>query len=204
MRTNLAFLSIVFVLALLIGCTEHDNIVSYGPEILQTVFVGDSLTNQHCVTLFAGQTIDAGTVCCTVENDELCITYETIDDWELVETHLWIGEDLSEMPRTQKGNPKIGHFPYHSGDITGDTTFTVCIPIDSLGGEPYVCDRTFLIASHAVVQTDTSGGEYQTETGWGEGERIIPRGNWAMYFDILLVCDGGGVPGGDFETASAF
>jgi hypothetical protein len=74
-----------------------------------------------CTTLYAGQTIDAGTVCSSVNGDNLDVTFTTTGGWELEEAHLWVGTKLSDMPQTKKGNPKIGNFPYNSGDISGST-----------------------------------------------------------------------------------
>ena len=39
------------------------------------------------VTLFAEQTIPAGTVTVSHDNSFLCIEYDTTDGWELVQTH---------------------------------------------------------------------------------------------------------------------
>ena len=83
----------------------------------------------HVETLFAGQTIDAGTVSFEVTGSDLVVTYSTTGGWELQEVHLWVGDDLSNMPQTRKGNPKIGNFPYASGDISGDTQYQISVPL---------------------------------------------------------------------------
>jgi len=147
-----------------------------------------------CVKLFAGQTIDAGTVCFedidTNEDgwaDTLRVTYATKDGWELVETHFWLGTRLADMPMTNKGNPIPGQFPYGSGDITGQTEYYFDIPFSAFGME---CPgpEYFFVAAHAAIRKPNGTGGYLTETGWGEGQRIVTKGNWATWFAIWITC----------------
>ena len=84
--------------------------------------VGDGGSATKCVDLIAGQSIDAGDICLTVNGTNLEVSYTTQDGWELEEAHLWTGTALADMPQTRKGNPKIGNFPHNSGDITGATS----------------------------------------------------------------------------------
>jgi hypothetical protein len=158
-----------------------------------------------CTTLYAGQTIDAGTVCSSVNGDNLDVTFTTTGGWELEEAHLWVGTQLSDMPQTKKGNPKIGNFPYNSGDISGSTSHTFSV---SLAGLDFSCpgdDVTYLLAAHAALRKDNGDGTFQTETGWGDGPNIVDRGSWATYTEVTLSCDcdGGGPPNASCETAYA-
>ncbi|GAI16591.1 unnamed protein product, partial [marine sediment metagenome] len=50
------------------------------------------------VELLAGQFIHAGTVTVSYDGDDLCFIYETVDGWELVETHFTIAELAEEIP----------------------------------------------------------------------------------------------------------
>jgi hypothetical protein len=162
------------------------------------------VSGESCVTLFAGQTIDAGSVCTTVEGDDLVITYTTDNGWELTEAHAWVGEDLAEMPQTPTGNPKIGNFPYNSGDITGATTFSFNVPLASLGSE-CVCDLSYIVAAHAALRKDDGMGGYETQTGWADGSPIVNRGSWATYTTVTLSCEEEPPPEeGSCETAFAF
>jgi hypothetical protein len=199
MKSQLTLLAMIMTLVILVGCSEQDTIISSHQGILQTVYIDET-----CVTLFAGQTIDAGTVCVDVNDNQVCITYTTIDGWELTEAHLWMGETKSDMPSTRKGNPVVGHFPNYSGDITGATTHTFYIPIDSLGGEPYICNKNFHVAAHAALRKDLGGGSYQTESAWGDGDRIVERnrGNWATAFTATFLC--GGVPPNHITNEDVF
>jgi len=162
-----------------------------------------------CQDLLAGQTIDAGDVCLTVEGGDLVISYLTENGWELAETHLWAGANLADMPQTRKGAPQIGQFPYASGDITGATSYEVRVPLSTFGltGEETRCDAViFSVAAHAALRKDNGDGTYQTETGWADGDTFVDRGTWATFFSGQLVCSetGGGTGEQECETAFAF
>jgi hypothetical protein len=92
------------------------------------------------------------------------------------------------MPVNKSGNPQIGLFPYKSGDITGSTTYSIVIPFTTLN---FSCPGPddYFVAAHAAVRKPLSGGTFQTETGWGDGQRLVQRGNWAMYNMIYISCD---------------
>jgi len=136
---------------------------------------------EGCVTLLAGHSINVGKVCIDDTGDKTSIKYKMMDGWELTEAHLWIGETLEDMPRTRKGNPKIGHFPYHSGVIAGRTSYTFYNDIA-------LCNQTIYMAAHAAVRRDSGNGSYQTESAWGSGPRIVDKGNWATYFIVEQSC----------------
>lgn len=177
-----------------------------------------------CVTLFAGQHIDAGTVCVTVDagvdtsaqcgegaTGALQVVYATHDGWELVETHLAYGNEMADIPTNKKGNPKIGLFPLASGDITGATTQGFEIPLCELGldGADEVCEPTIAyLAAHASVRKDNGDGSFQTETGWGEGDGLNDQGSWAQMFSVELECHAckgeEPPPVAECETAFAF
>ncbi|WP_203295198.1 putative periplasmic lipoprotein [Luteirhabdus pelagi] len=120
--------------------------------------------------LMAGQHTEAGTVTVSIVDGTVEVTYETIGDWVIDETHLFVGQ-LSDLPTTGSGNPKNGHFEY-KGTHNGVTTVTYTTDNLNEGECAYV-------AAHAVV-SNSSGG---SETAWGQG---IPIGgnNWAMMFEV--------------------
>ncbi|WP_163832144.1 hypothetical protein [Spartinivicinus ruber] len=167
----------------------------------------DDLSGTQTFTLYAGQNIDAGTVSVTVNGDNLDVTYSTTGGWELVETHVWVGRSLADMPQTRKGNPIPGNFPYHSGDITGQTSYTESIPLSTL---QFVCpedDQVFKLAAHAALRKDNGSGGYETQTGWSDGSPIVDKGNWATYSEFTLTCacdQTGGGNGDSCETAFAW
>jgi hypothetical protein len=211
MKTKLVLILFAAVLIGVAGCSQENPIAPL--SALSTVSVGsvNGVPGQYCTDLFAGQDIEAGTVCVEVidngDTEELCLTYTTTGGWELVETHFWLGEDLEDMPQTNKGSPKVGNFPYHSGDITGQTEYTVCVDLNQFGtegGADDLCGMLLYAAAHAVVRKDNGDGTYQTETAWGDGGRMVEKGNWATYFTIGLSCEVGGGGPETGETAFAY
>lgn len=142
----------------------------------------------QCSTLYAGQTINAGSVCVSVEGQDLSVVYTTTGGWQMTEAHLWVGDSLATMPQTKTGNPQIGNFPYVSGDITGATSYTFNIPLSSLSTGGDLCGQTFDVAAHAALRKSDGSGGYDTQTGWGAGSQINARGSWATYFTYTITC----------------
>lgn len=159
--------------------------------------------NTQCTTLYAGQTINAGSVCVSVGGEDLIVSYATTNGWELTQAHLWVGDDLTTMPQTKTGNPQIGLFPYKSGDITGATSYAFTIPLSSLA-DGSLCGHTFDLAAHAALRKDNGSGGYQTETGWGAGNQISDRGSWATYFTYTVGCEGPPPPPPALTCETAF
>ncbi len=140
--------------------------------------------SEPCRTLFAGQTIDVGTVCLETDAHFLYITYETTGGWLLNEVHLFVGESLDDMPQTNNGSPIPGQFPYVAEDLETDT-FQFKIPLDDLTAE---CGDLVALAAHAVV-SKTDGDSTQEETAWADGDNIVRRGNWATWSEYLIDCE---------------
>lgn len=153
------------------------------------------------VILYAGQTINAGTVDVNVVNTDLQVTFNAQNGFELLEAHLFVGESLSAMPLTKSGNPQIGNFPYKISGLSGVTTYTFTIPLSVFGSEPSICDKTYIVAAHASLRKQNSDGSYQNETGWGAGSRINTRGSWATYFNFTFGCQQIEPPVENCETA---
>lgn len=152
---------------------------------------------EQCQTLYAGQTLDVGTVCVDNDDTDVTVTFTTTGAWTLGEMHLFVGTDFGDIPTTKSGNPKIGLFPYSATTTSQSYSFT--IPFSELDT---TCDTTLVIAAHAVV----SNGD-TTETAWGAGNRFTPRGSWATWFSYFAPCDNGGDSGDDCtrtETGFAF
>jgi len=163
---------------------------------------GKLLNKDYCgipkiVTLFAGQTIDVGTITIGNDADFLYVTYTTTGSWYLDQTHLYVGS--FEGAPTSNGNPIPGQFPYktdpHSPRVQ---EFTYTIPLAEL------LSSCFIVASHAaVVKLDEGGNVIQSETAWGAGDNF-PGRNWATY-STYCIQDCTPTPGcdikpGDFRT----
>jgi hypothetical protein len=130
------------------------------------------------VMLVAGQTMDAGTVTVSNDNDYIYVTYTTTNGWVLSQTHLYVG-DCALIPVNNPGNPIPGQFPYTSAH-NNLTSYTYQIPISRIPLEACGC-----IAAHAVVKKYNASNQLiDTQTGWGNGVRInLTGGNWGMKFD---------------------
>lgn len=178
---------------------EDDSVERY--DDLRLVEIIDDAT---CVPLFAGQTIDVGSVCVTIDDTvdtsaqcgagatgAMNITYATTGGWTLAETHLAAGDELGDIPANKKGNPKIGNFAHASSGLSGATAHEVSVPLCEFGldAADTECDPVkAYLAAHAVVKHDNGDGTWQEETAWGDGERMVKKGSWAEYFNLHLEC----------------
>ncbi len=186
----------------LVGCGDSDGQTKLARQAAPLVSLDGEAT--ACVPLYAGQHIDAGTVCVEVDSaadtsadcgegatGALIVTYATAGDWQIDEAHLAVADSLDGIPTTRNGNPIPGQFPYNSGDISGATEHTFAVPLCTLGldGAQESCDPVLAyVAAHAALRREGSGG-VQTETGWADGTRFVEQGNWAEYTTVDLVCE---------------
>ncbi len=165
------------------------------------------LQGTSCVSLLAGQTTVAGSVCAVIDGDDLVLTYATTGDWRLHEAHLWAGLSILDMPQTNNGNPKIGLFPFNAGALAGLTSYSVRVPLSTFGlsSSMEACDPvTGYIVAHAVVKRPLAGGGVQSETAYGEGTRLVQKGNWATWFSVRMTCEDPPPDLGTCETAFAY
>ncbi len=171
----------------------------------------NAINGKLSITLYAGQYIDTGLVSAEIidtdndnNKDALVISYSTTEGWELTEAHVWVGNELTLMPQTRKGNPKIGNFPYNSGDITGSTYCEFQVPLNSLGYQCEVNDKIYYIAAHAALRMSDGNGGYLTETGWADGDLFVQQGGWGTYLTITITCENCSGVGSNCETAFAY
>ncbi len=160
---------------------HHDDDDDYGNSDGTDV----PLVDGNCAIYRAGQHIVVGSVCVTLEGDNLLVDYILEDGWQLSEPHLWVGETLDTAPRTSKGSPIPGQFPY-TASVMGVSTHTFTIPVSDLGIDPesYCADPSkLLVGAHGVVSK--SG---QTESAWAGETRFTKKGNWATYFGVNAEC----------------
>ncbi len=155
------------------------------------------VASAETVILKAGQSIDAGTVTVSYDGVNLCVTYETEGDWELVETHFAIATSPGDIPQNKNGNPKVGHFLYGDDElgeyeeiegifvlVGGKDSHEECIELELEVG-------TYIIAAQAkLVNTEEidDEGNLVIESGWGEGDEFDGK-NWAMYFEFTVVVE---------------
>ena len=200
MKNRRIALSIIAIFALtLMSCNKDaflEDVSSNNESLLmkqEAVTILNQTTNS--VTMFAGQTINAGQVSFTdvdTNNDNikdaLVISFNLINGWEFVDVAVWVGKNLAEMPANKAGNPVIGQFPYKGSNLLGLTTYSITIPFTAIGYVPGPEPVNYLVAAHASVRK-LNGTVYQNETAWGFGPKIVQKGSWATYFGITLSQD---------------
>jgi hypothetical protein len=134
--------------------------------------------NSEQVTLFAGQTIDAGTV--TISNDAsfITITYATNDPWVISAVHLAVANSLAGIPQNGNHNPQPGHFPINTTYNPPVSSVTFTIPLGN-----FFAGENLFIGAQAEVQAP--GGQGGGQTGWGFGPRFGGH-NWATYINYTV------------------
>lgn len=208
----------LFIITVFIGQSCNKEVSSSIPRSLlkenipSKVVVGTSTSGINSQIIYAGQSIKAGTV--TYDDidtngdnldDILQVTLQTIDGWEFNDISFFVGGTLAELPTNKSGNPIPGQFPFKSGNISGASTFIFKIPFSTIGFScPNANTSNYYVAVHAGVKKLISAGTYQTETGWGDGLRLVSRGNWAMYNQIFISCDVKNDPPVSATTETAF
>lgn len=173
------------------GLQDGFNSPSRTVSITDIEYCGEVTT----VRLLAGQYYEAGFVTVGNDSENLYVTYQTNNDWFMKKLHLYVGE--CELLPKNKGGAIPGKFPYKVCFDELQTEYTFVIPLQDLPDE--MC-----VAAHAELVKVVEGEIVQTETGWGEGEKV--GNNWSMVFNYEKqectppedVCYG------DEETAWAF
>lgn len=134
----------------------------------------ENLMTTHSVTLcktettclWAGQTINAGSVVISNDATNLYITVNATEGFQNTTENvkIWVGNNLDLLPRAGNNAPIPGQFPF-KGTASG-TTFTMTIPfsgIDSYSGSAITCDNSFL---YVYVHSDVIAGG-GAQTAWG-------------------------------------
>jgi hypothetical protein len=134
-------------------------------------------------TLYAGQTIDVGTVTVLDDGSYLYVKYSTTGGWYLTETHLAVvvaaGDYPSEIPQTKTGNPIPGRFPYKMTHNPAVTEYTYTIEFSKIGAK--AGDTLYIAAQAEVIRVSGDGTVLQWETAWADGDGFSGA-NWATYF----------------------
>jgi len=148
--------------------------------------------------LTAGQTINVGTV--TVSNDDTnvyvqyTLNTESYPDATFGTLHVWLGNDLENVPATPDGTPIPGQFDKSEGgasfDASGLTAYTFTIPFGDIGivDTDEACGTELFVLTHAEVDLDSTDGSDEHETAWGGPEEGTgPR--WFFYGVYTICCD---------------
>ena len=139
--------------------------------------------NPFVTDLIAGQHTVVGDIKIWNDAHTLYVKYETVDPYCLKETHLQVGDDLSDIPQVN-GNPVPGQFEFQN-KLNCVTSFLYKVPLKWSACE-------LIIAAHAVINTG--------ETAWGAGP-AFPGKNWATY--IVYPVEGCGGPPTPTPTGTA-
>jgi len=138
--------------------------------------------------LMAGQTIDVGSVTVKNDTDNLYVTY-TLDypNATFGTLHLWVGNDLANLPKNSQGTPVPGQFPYKP-DATGQTSYTVVIPLTdlSIADVTKACPLALYVVAHAEVVN--VNGNNETAFG-GDLTGSSDKGRWWYYGKYNVCCN---------------
>ncbi len=120
-------------------------------------------------TLWAGKTNDAGSVSITNDDENVYVTYNTNGTADLKEVHVYIWDDLSQIPDKR---PAPGQAAHKAEDIYADS-HTIVIP------QTNACGETYYIATHAALVGDATDGD-DADDGTGtsnDGETAYAGGS---------------------------
>jgi hypothetical protein len=153
-----------------------------------SAYSGVTACSTQVATLYAGQTMNAGTVTVLNTADSVFVTYQTSGNWKMEQIHLYIGT-LAGAPLAGGGNPQNGQFATAGTFSTPITTVTYGFLASSL-------PSTFIVAAHCVVSEYSNGTKSNTQTGWAAGTSFSGS-NWATYMTFTIgSCAGSGSGGG--------
>jgi hypothetical protein len=144
---------------------------------------------RHETTLYAGQTIDAGTASVWNSREKLQIQVETLEGWRISEIQIYVGTD--PVP-TKKGNPIPGKFPYKKEYANPTHKHTLVLDLEEdlafNWGAPWEDQRIQNIAVHAdLVQIDpTSGAVVAEEGAWAFGPAEFEGAQWGWWFSYEI------------------
>jgi hypothetical protein len=171
--------ALILVVALLFtGCQywEDPAMDSSSDGVVKALYNGQySDAISYTATLYAGQTIVAGSVKVWNDHDNLYVKYILTNGWYMTESHVAVAATLNGIPQ-KNGNPPPGQFPYSCTHNPRVQEYTYTIPLT------WSASSNLYIATHCVaVQLDGQGRVIRTETGWA-GDGNFPGKNWAKYF----------------------
>ena len=173
-------------------------------SIVLLMLAGFAITSSAEDLVVGREGMIVGTLTVTESGGDLVVTYTITDpEWELLETHLYVGktdpEGLTSAP---------GQFPYSELPLSPiSQTYTIALSDidfyelgkgkkwhaeDNLGIGPgdkiYIAAQAELgkinpVTDEAVLDPIT--GLQIEETAWAEGDPIRLDKNWAMYFEFV-------------------
>ena len=142
----------------------------------------------HVTTLYAGQTIDAGTASVWNSREKLQIQVEALEGWRISEIQIYVGTD--PVP-TKKDNPVPGKFPYKKEYTNPSHQHTLVLDLEEdlafNWGAPWEDQRIQNIAVHTdLVQLDEKGKVIAEEGAWAFGPAAFEGGQWGWWFSYEI------------------
>lgn len=175
MRTKIATSTVLVLLAA--GCfAAHEPTGGSGSSL-------GSTCEDHVTTIYAGRTIDAGSVTVSNTATDLVVVVAGSGDWLVGAVHLYAG--TGPVPTNAAGHPAPGRFPHHQdfgAAPVGSTVLTV--PLADLG---VGCDDTLNVAVHTEMVRVVDGVVVAEETGWAYGPTPHQRA-WGWSFTYTICC----------------
>jgi hypothetical protein len=125
---------------------------------------------------------DVGDLTVSSDGTQLVVTYTMTGDWEMMETHLYVGT-------TPPSKSAPGKFPYKHEALADPTSDIYAFTYSDMGWSSG--DAVYIAAQAQLrkpIGTDAYGNPiYAYETAWAQGAQPIPPGkNWATYFAEVL------------------
>lgn len=124
---------------------------------MTTTSIAHTEDDPQVVTLRAGQNIDAGTVSVWNDGDNIYVTFETTGEWEMTETHLYVGKtdpnDLTSAP---------GQFPYSAPHDPSVTTYQYVIALDDIDSYHLELNKKGKTTGKWIADGNTSVGPDDT------------------------------------------
>ncbi len=158
------------------------------PVLAGGMCVPEICTSGDCtVDLFGGQTIDAGDVTYSNDDQFLFIQINTEDDWQFDTLHIYVGVD--PVPTNGGGNPSPGQFPVKLEFSSPMTSHTQMFQLSEFAIDPTDpnCDEASLhIVVHAELENSVTG---QEETGFAWGDIEFPGKRWGWSACYGVPCD---------------
>ncbi len=206
-RSSISLIALVS-LFLIWGCQEDPMSTSVEKDVYSNAafllkYTADS---PFSTDLIAGggneaSAIDVGDVLIWNDNTYLYVKYviedatpdDPRDDWHICETHLAVGDELTDIPQTKKGNPIPGQFEFSRtyDPYVAEDTYMISLADAGLGfGE------TVYVAAHSVVcqYGGLEGLEYSLPSSV-EMKVKYPYNGGPAYFPELTVTNGGFLDG---------
>lgn len=127
-----------------------------------------------------------GTLNVTIVNNNLVITYQTINNIGINDAHIHISTNCTYPG--YPNNPQIGQFAYgsHKGQgqfSANNTIYTISIPLGDLQqiiGSIDLCDKEFCVLAHGALSNN--------ETMFAGENKVSGSGRWYRYFKFTISC----------------